>query len=85
MHPSAGRVQNPKECCQHVEEAAVKATVTRDLKKDTGISVNYKQTERIIELSHTVYIDAKYPDPPLTSAPQLLTHSTPHFSQIPAL
>jgi hypothetical protein len=31
--------------------------------KYTGISVNYKQSERVIELSHTVYIDAKYPDP----------------------
>jgi hypothetical protein len=40
-----------------------KATVTRDLRKYTGISVTYKQSERVIELSHTVYIDAKYPDP----------------------
>jgi hypothetical protein len=45
------------------ERHVCKATVTRDLRKYTGISVNYRQSERVIELSHTVYIDAKYPDP----------------------
>lgn len=41
---------------QHVR----KATVTRDIKKFTGININYNQSEGVAQISHEVYIESKF-------------------------